>query len=87
MLFNHQKLLISFINRKLSGNIKLKNGKDVAILTSFDEMFVTEICVYYAQVLSLASLHKDLKLISCGSYRCELFFGFLRMMSKFDNSV
>jgi hypothetical protein len=28
----------------------------------------------------------DIKLIAMGSYRCELFFGYLRMMSHYDNS-
>jgi hypothetical protein len=50
-------------------------------------MFIKEYIVYLTHVLALLKSETEIKLISCGSYRVELLFGYLRMMSHYDNSI
>ena len=87
-------VLVSFIDKLKEFNsfeesgliVSKRNSKGVSVLTPFDETFVKQYLCFLITVMNQAYFGREVNLIAFSSYRCELYFAFLRMMSHFDNS-
>jgi hypothetical protein len=52
----------------------------------FDKRLIIDMSVTLAQLLRLFGKYDDIRLYAFGSYPCENFFSYLRMISHKDNS-
>lgn len=64
-----------------------RNGAKVDCLTMFDDNFIKDYVCFLGTSLHIFYRYPKVRMMSLGSYRCELFFAYLRNMSHFDNTL
>ena len=68
-------------------NVNSRNERDTDLLTPFDLIFCKQYLCYLVTILNSVGNKRKVSMLAFSSYRCELYFAFLRMMSHFDNSL
>ena len=66
--------------------LRTRNNGKTSSVTAWDLDLVKHIITYLSKVLQFIGEHNDVRLLSCGSYACELLFAMIRVESNFNNS-